>query len=130
MSSLESLLCYQLIVLDVPQPEREYRFAASAVGAGRGVKQRLSSSGLKDWRFDLAWPRIMFAVEVEGGGWISGRHTRGPGFAEDMRKYHSALELGWCVYRCDGDLIKSGKASALIKTMVVNSAVGHQKNDR
>jgi hypothetical protein len=32
-----------------------------------------------------------------------------------MDKYHHALRLGWTVYRCDGELIKTGQAARLIE---------------
>jgi hypothetical protein len=42
----------------------------------------------------------MVALEVEGGAWSGGRHTRGAGFLGDMEKYNAAAILGWCVLRC------------------------------
>jgi very-short-patch-repair endonuclease len=51
------------------------------------------------WRFDFAWPDQKVALEVEGGAWTRGRHTRGAGFIEDMSKYNKAALLGWRVFR-------------------------------
>jgi very-short-patch-repair endonuclease len=51
------------------------------------------------WRFDIAVPELKIAVEIEGGTWIQGRHTRGKGYQEDMEKYNQAQLLGWRVFR-------------------------------
>lgn len=51
------------------------------------------------WRFDYAWPDYKIALEVEGGIWTGGRHTRGAGFLGDMEKYNRAAALGWRVIR-------------------------------
>jgi len=51
------------------------------------------------WRFDYAWPENKVAMEVEGGAWVRGRHTRGAGFVKDMEKYNAAASLGWRVFR-------------------------------
>ena len=118
MSHLEQTLARQLADLGVAPAVAEYRWAAELLGAGKGLRERLARAGLRDWRFDLAWPAIQFAAEVEGGGWVGGRHTRGAGFAADLAKYHAAMEHGWTVYRCDGGLVKSGQAAALIRRMV------------
>lgn len=120
MSKLEDSLEFQLRALKVTPHQKEYRFAAIACGGtGKGVRQRLKSSGLKDWRFDFAWPERNFAVEVEGGAFTNGRHTRGVGFTEDLRKYHFAVSLNWTVYRCGSELVKSGEAAQLIKTLLL-----------
>lgn len=55
------------------------------------------------WRFDLAWPSLKVAVELEGGKWSSGRHTRPIGFQNDCVKYNRAVELGWRVLRYTAD---------------------------
>lgn len=53
----------------------------------------------RKWRFDLAWPENKIAMEVEGGVWTGGRHTRGTGFLKDCEKYNAAASLGWRVFR-------------------------------
>ena len=73
---------------------------------------------LRKWRFDFVFFRILGpksakgALEVEGGVWTSGRHTRGSGFVADMEKYNEAARLGWRVLRvqpkdlCTMDTVK------------------------
>ena len=117
MSKIEDLLAFHLDAIGL-EPVREYRFAALTVGSGAGVRKRLSDAGLKDWRFDYAFPAHKLAVEVEGGGWTGGRHTRGKGFADDLWKYHKAMDMGWVVYRCDGAMVRSGAAVALIEKLL------------
>jgi hypothetical protein len=119
MSQLEETLLFQIRALKLPEPEREYRFAAHHVGGpGKGVRHRLKEAGLKDWKFDFAWPEIHFAVEVEGGAWVGGRHTRGAGFEEDLLKYHHAQAIGFSIYRCSRPLIQSGQAVLLVRRML------------
>ena len=118
MSKLESQLALQMRAVKLPEPEHEYRFAAMATGGtGTGVRQRIKASGMKDWRMDFCWPDLMLAIEVEGGGWTNGRHTRGSGFEADIKKYSEAMRLGYTVYRCDGRLIKNGEAVQVIETL-------------
>ena len=52
------------------------------------------------WRLDYAWPKHRVALEVEGGIWTRGRHTRGSGFARDMEKYNELACIGWRLLRC------------------------------
>ena len=66
------------------------------------------------WRFDFAFPEIMFAVEVEGITPGGGRHQRMQGFENDLEKYQFAMGDGWNVYRCSPSMIKSGKAIEFI----------------
>lgn len=68
----------------LPAPVEEYHFAKPE----------------RAWRFDYAWLDAKIALEVEGGAWSRGRHTRGAGFIEDMAKYNRANLLGWRVFRC------------------------------
>ncbi len=63
------------------------------------------------WRFDFALPEHRIGVEVEGGTWNGGRHTRGSGYEKDCEKYAEALCLGWRVLRVTGKQVKSGDAA-------------------
>lgn len=117
MSHLEDLLALQLRAHKIPVT-MEFPFAADHVGIGPGIRKRLSEAGLKNWRFDFAFVEKKIAVEVEGGAWSGGRHTRGKGFAEDLLKYDAAMNMGWTVYRCDGAMVKQGTAvNTIIKLL-------------
>lgn len=67
---------------DIPLPETEYVFAPP-----------------RKWRFDYCWPKQKVALEIEGGVWTRGRHTRGSGFLKDMEKYNTAARMGYLVLR-------------------------------
>jgi len=81
-----------------PAPRREYRFHPT-----------------RKWRFDFAFPEYSLAVEVEGGVYTKGRHTRGAGFTRDAEKYNEAALLGWRVIRVTPEHIRKGQAVAWIK---------------
>ncbi len=51
------------------------------------------------WRFDYCHIEMKVAVEIEGGAFSMGRHTRGKGFIGDMEKYNTAQLDGWKVLR-------------------------------
>jgi len=59
------------------------------------------------WKFDFANPKLKLAVEIEGGSWSGGRHTRGSGFEKDCEKYNEAAILGWYVIRLTTGMVTS-----------------------
>jgi very-short-patch-repair endonuclease len=67
------------------------------------------------WRFDFAWPAHMLAVEIEGGVWSGGRHTRGAGFVGDCEKYNTATLAGWRVLRFHEGAVRDGTALEMTK---------------
>ena len=67
------------------------------------------------WRFDVAWPAYKTAVEIDGGVYAKGRHTRGAGYEEDCRKLAEAYLLGWTVFRFSTGMVKNGEAVAFIE---------------
>ena len=64
----------------------------------------------RKWRFDFAFPVQQIAVEIEGGTWNGGRHTRGSGFAKDLEKYNHAVLKGWRVLRYTPEMVTAGTA--------------------
>lgn len=57
-------------------------------------------------------------VEVEGGTWSNGRHSRGSGFEKDAEKYLAAWEHGLTVLRFTGKMVKDGRALSAIQRYV------------
>lgn len=85
----------------IPRPEVEYRFHP---------KRR--------WRCDYAWPDYKVILEVEGGVWTGGRHTRGAGFIGDMEKYNEAAADGWRLIRCTpSELLKTATFELIRRTL-------------
>ena len=74
------------------------------------------------WRADFAFPDAMLLVEIEGGAWSNGRHTRGSGFIGDMEKYNAAAMLGYFVLRYDPSAVRSGAAIAQVMNFLSNAA--------
>lgn len=98
MSDLEELLEQQIRCSGLPAPERELIFARP-----------------RRWRFDMAWPALMLAAEVNGGTWIAGRHNRGSSIAADYEKLNEATLRGWRVLQFTADMVRDGRAVALIE---------------
>jgi len=102
-----------LTLTDLPEPTHDYRFARDVVGDGPGIRRRLRDAGLKDWRFDWAWPDVMVAVEMEGGVYSLGRHVRGKGYEGDCIKYNFAQSQGWSLYRFTGGMLDNDPAGCM-----------------
>ena len=92
-----NLLLVELRSLNFPEPVFEHRFHP---------KRR--------WRFDLAWPDLMLAVEIDGGTWTGGRHVSPVGYAKDCEKLNAAVVAGWRVLRFTPQMIENGQAVATI----------------
>lgn len=54
---------------------------------------------IRKWRFDFADVENKIAVEIDGGVFIQGRHSRGAGYRSDAEKFNAAAVLGWRVFR-------------------------------
>lgn len=84
----------------LPLPKREFMFCE------------------RKWRIDFAWPSERVGLEVDGGCWTSGGHTRGSGFIRDQAKANRATILGWRVIHCTPDDVKSGLAFELLRELL------------
>ena len=56
---------------------------------------------IRKWRFDLAWPEQKLYVEVQGGIWIAGKHSRGAAMKNDWEKWNTATCMGWRGLWCE-----------------------------
>ena len=69
----------------IPIPVTEYEFSS-----------RKNKEGMyKRWRFDYAWPEYGLALEVQGGNFAGGRHSRGGALKQEYQKVNSAAAEGW-----------------------------------
>jgi very-short-patch-repair endonuclease len=76
------------------KPEREVKFCAT-----------------RNWRVDFLFRAESIIVEVEGGIWTGGRHSRGgKSFEEDAVKYNRATLMGYRVLRYSTAQVESGMA--------------------
>ena len=71
---------------------------------------------VRKWRYDyaIADPKIKIAIEVEGGVWTNGRHTRGAGFLSDVEKYNAGTLLGWRIFRVTPDTLITDKTLKML----------------
>lgn len=97
-SNAELALSWQIRAAKLPEPVTEVRFDPT-----------------RRWRFDFAFPAHKVAVEVEGGTWTNGRHSRGEGFEQDCEKYNEAALLSWIVLRVTPRMIDDGRALRLVE---------------
>lgn len=96
-----------------PVPEREYRFAPP-----------------RKWRADYYWPRSPriiestsargwepLVLEIEGGVFTNGRHTRGAGFLKDCEKYNTLAAMGIHLIRLTPKQLESGELRKWLEKM-------------
>jgi very-short-patch-repair endonuclease len=67
------------------------------------------------WRIDFAfsYKAARLAVEIEGGTWANGRHSRGSGFIADCDKYNYLTETGWRVLRYTSNHLSDNPAAVI-----------------
>ncbi|HAV5522845.1 DUF559 domain-containing protein [Acinetobacter baumannii] len=100
VSKGEAMLCRQLDVMKIAY-EQEFRFHPE-----------------RRWKADFRIEGYMILVEVEGGAFSNGRHTRGEGYIGDMEKYNSAAMMGFTVLRFSTEQVKAGVAIKQIEQLV------------
>jgi very-short-patch-repair endonuclease len=101
MSVNQKILIAYFAHFGIPEPVAEFRFHPE-----------------RKWRFDYAWPDHRVALEVEGGAWSGGRHTRGAGFIADLEKYNEANADGWNIIRVTPQQLMTANTISLIKRTI------------
>ena len=110
----------------------ELLFQCRAVGMLAPVCE-LKFHKTRRWRFDLAFRlyakpvsenslselvNLKLAIEIDGGGFVQGRHGRGLGIEKDCEKYAEAMLLGWRVLRVTPRQVKTGQALQWIQALL------------
>ena len=90
--------------------EGEATLAQHLKAHGVSFEQEFKFHPDRKWRADFHIVGHMLLVEVEGGIWSGGRHTRAKGYIGDMEKYNAAVGLGYRVLRFSTEQVKSGFA--------------------
>lgn len=98
MSVLEEVLYSHILVAGIPVPERQEKIIPN-----------------RKFQFDFSWPLYKIVVEVDGGEWIQGRHSRGKGMASDNEKMNEVQLLGWKIFRFTGKQVTSGYALSFLQ---------------
>jgi very-short-patch-repair endonuclease len=84
---------------------------------------------IRKWRYDYAIPEYKVALEVEGGVWTEGRHTRPRGFLGDIEKYNSGTVMGWMILRTTPDrLLTKGTIDMLQLAIRFKLLAGKENN--
>jgi len=101
-SELEAQFLAQVRAAGLPEPERQYQFHET-----------------RKWKLDFAWPdeSRMIAVEIHGGVFSGGRHTRGVGFTNDRQKMNAAQADGWFVFEFTAGMLDANEAIPLLKDL-------------
>lgn len=103
-SELEALLLGKIREAGLPEPTREFK-------------------ALKDRQFpwDFAWPEQRLLVEVQGGIYRQGAHSRGAGIERDMEKLNLATLAGYRCLQFSRGMIEDGTAVAKIRQALEES---------
>lgn len=95
---------------NLPIPVREHKFHET-----------------RKWRLDFAWLDYKIALEVNGGVWRNGRHTRGTGYINDLEKITELSLLGWIIIQVVPKDLMTDKTIEYIKK-ALNLRVGNGQN--
>ena len=107
----------------------------SKVAAVREFERDWRFHPVRKWQIDFAWLSHWVALEIEGGIWQAGRHVRGAGYVADIEKYNALTVAGWRLVRASSDMVKDGRAIALVETLLADRdrpdrAVGKERRRR
>jgi very-short-patch-repair endonuclease len=91
----------QCVAIGLPAPETEVRFHP-----------------VRKWRADYLWREPKLIVEVDGGVFVQGRHSRGSGVEKDCEKFAEAMVLGYHVLRVTTRHVKNGQALGWIEKLL------------
>ncbi len=68
----------------------------------------------RKWRLDFVWEGWL-ALEIQGGIFIAGRHTRGAALLDEYEKLNEAVIRGYSILFCTPQQVKDGSIFPIIK---------------
>jgi very-short-patch-repair endonuclease len=74
----------------------------------KGFEREYQFHPKRKWKIDFANTKHGIAVEIEGGIWSGGRHTRPQGYIKDVEKYNALTLNGWRLlrYTCIAEMLE------------------------
>ncbi len=94
------------------------------------IERELTPIEGRNFAFDFGFSEARVLIEIQGGTWRMGRHTRHQGYSNDWAKYNMATSLGYLTLAYtsdwfDGKLIYQGrgKKKALVEERSPESMV-------
>lgn len=98
--------------------EAEFALQLRAARLTDGLAREYRFMPGRRYRFDFCWPEKMLAIELNGGIWTGGRHTRGKGYESDCLKTLEAVLLGWRVIPATPSMVKGGTLLNAVATLI------------
>ena len=111
-------------VLDAPKPSQTVPAESPLAAQFEAMWRQLGGPVLdtevrfhpdRRWRFDYCHLATRTAIELEGGAYSKGRHTRGKGFVNDCDKYNAASMLGYTVLRLATGMVTHDRLAEIIE---------------
>ena len=109
-SALENLFAMQLDSAGLTGYVREYRAIPG-----------------RKFRFDFAFLRERLLVEINGGTYNGGAHSRGVGLNRDYEKGNLAVVNNWRVLSFDTKQVKSGAALEVVEQLINNQSIKQEQ---
>ena len=108
MSRQEANLLFETHLDELGWPfQREFKFHPRRKWRADYYLETVSSSDM-----ETVCERIL--VEIEGGAFVRGRHTRGKGYENDCEKYNAAQQRGYKVLRFTTGQVLRGEAKEFL----------------
>ena len=70
------------------------------------------------WRLDFAILDLRLGIEIQGGTFMRGGHSRGAGQNRDFEKHNAATALGWRVLFADTKMLATSKIMQTVASFI------------
>ena len=97
--------------------ENLFAMQLDSAGLTGYVREYAAIPGRK-FRFDFAFLRERLLVEINGGTYNGGAHSRGVGLNRDYEKGNLAVVNNWRVLSFDTKQVKSGAALEVVEKLI------------